>query len=423
MSINTALTGLRAAQSQLDVISNNIANASTTGFKKSRAEFADVYSSGVYFSGADKVGSGATLAAVTQQFDQGTLAYTNNSLDIALSGKGMFITKSGDSTTYTRSGAMQLDDEGFLVSNQGASLMGYLADEDGNVRAELNPLRISQGQLDPQSTSKVTQGMNLNSESDILTGTGYAFDTQNEDTFNFLTTAAVYDSLGRDYTLQQYFVKDGANSWRMYPELDGQPALGGDGYLTVSFNTDGTLSNFTVPGGTTGATDGTAGDGKITIAPSAAYTAGADALSFEVDLTAITQFGTDFAVNELSQDGYTAGRLAGLDIADNGDILARYSNGRSQTMGRIAIADFSNLQGLSPAGDSGWLETSESGQPIIGQPGSGTLGLIQAGALEESNVDTSEELVSLITAQRNYQANAKVIETAETVTQAILNLR
>lgn len=421
MSINTALSGLRSAQSQLDVISNNIANASTTGFKKSRAEFADVYSSSVFFSGADKIGSGSTLASVTQQFDQGTLNYTNNSLDLGLSGKGMFITKLGDNTSYTRSGAMQLDDDGFIVSNQGANLMGYLADADGNVRAELTKLQITSGEQPPSATSTLTQSLNLNSESDITSTT--VFDTQNEDSFNFLTTAAVYDSLGRDYTVQQYFVKESDNSWRMYPEIDGTPALGGSGYLTVSFNTDGTLANFTVPGGTTGAVDGTAGDGKIQISPPASISAGADQLQFDIDITGISQFGTDFSVTELSQDGYTAGRLAGLDIGDNGDILARYSNGRSQILGRIAVADFTNLQGLSPAGDSGWIETSESGQPIIGQPGTGTLGLIQAGALEESNVDTSEELVALITAQRNYQANAKVIETAETVTQAILNLR
>lgn len=421
MSINTALSGLRSAQSQLDVISNNIANASTTGFKKSRAEFADVYSSSVFFSGADSIGSGSTLASVTQQFDQGTLNYTNNSLDLAVSGKGLFITQLGDNTTYTRAGAMQLDDDGFIVTNQGGNLMGYLADADGNVRAELTQLKISQGEQPPSATKTLTQRVNLDSESDATSA--IAFDTQNEDSFNFLTTAAVYDSLGRDYTVQQYFVKDTANTWRMYPEIDGTPALGGSGYLEVSFNNDGSLANFTVPGGTTGAADGTAADGKIQITPPATISPGADQMQFDIDITGITQFGTDFSVTELSQDGYTAGRLAGLDISDSGDILARYSNGRSQTLGRIAVADFSNLQGLSPAGDTGWVETSDSGQPIIGQPGTGTLGLIQAGALEESNVDTSEELVALITAQRNYQANAKVIETAETVTQAILNLR
>ncbi|QGG80212.1 flagellar hook-basal body complex protein [Litorivicinus lipolyticus] len=418
MSINTALTGLRAAQSQLDVISNNIANASTTGFKRSRAEFADVYASGVGFSGATSAGNGVTLAAISQQFDQGNLNYTNNSLDMAMSGEGMFIQRDGDVTTYTRSGAMQLDDDGFIISNQGASLMGYLADAQGNVQAELNPIRIDSAQQPPQATTDVQTQLNLDSESAVITS---AFDPSNEQTFNYLTTVAVYDSLGRDYTMQQYFVKDADNSWRMYPRVDGTDVMGGGTpYVNVDFSADGQISGVASAG--TGAVD-VAAKNAVTLTIPTSITGAASTLAYEFNLTTTTQYGTDFSVSEVSQDGYTAGRLASLDVNDNGDILARYSNGRSALMAQIAIADFTNMQGLSPSGDSAWLETSSSGPALIGKPGTGTLGNIQAGALEESNVDTSEELVSLITAQRNYQANAKVIETAETVTQAILNLR
>lgn len=416
MSINTALSGLRAAQGQLDVISNNIANASTTAFKRSRAEFADVYAAGAAASAGNQAGSGVAIAAITQQFEQGNIEYTNQSLDMAVSGNGMFIIRDGDETSYTRSGAMQMDDRGFITTSGGANLIGYLADENGNIQAELNPIRIDSAQQAPKPTTRVDTQLNLNSEVDPITAT---FDPTNEETFHFLTTVAVYDSMGRDYTMQQYFVKTAENDWEMYPRIDGQDLIGGNS-IGVTFDSAGAVNGITPAGGAS--VDPTVPT-AVTIPVAGAITGSADPLNVVFDLGVSTQYGSDFGVSEVSQDGYTSGRLASLSIEDNGDILVRYTNGRSALMGQVAIAGFTNQQGLAPIGGTAWIETAQSGAPIVGRPGTGTLGEIQSGALEGSNVDTSEELVSLITAQRNYQANAKVIETAETVNQAILNLR
>lgn len=432
MAFNTAISGLRAASSDLNVIGNNIANASTTGFKASVAEFADVYAASVVGSGGNSVGSGVLLADVSQQFSQGNISFTNSALDLAINGRGFFITSEQGERGFTRSGLFSLDRDGFIVSNTGANLQGFATTSSGGLDSDLSDLRIQSGNLDPIRTTQVTSLLNLDAAA-LPPGTT-PFDPQNTDTYNNATSVTIFDSEGISHVLTQYFVKEPAlNTWTMYVQVDDQDVGAGSPAtlqsFTLTFNNDGTL-NTTQPLGpitnwtpvdANGNPNGAAtGDGALTSFP---FPDPLTSSNFVIDLTGTTQFGGAFSVNNLSQNGFSQGRLAGVDISSEGSIFARYTNGQSRSLGKIALADFSNEQGLSPQGNSAWAETFESGPPIIGEPATAALGVIQSGALEDSNVELSEELVALIVAQRNFQANAKTIETESAVTQSIINIR
>lgn len=663
MPFNTAISGLRAAGDTLRVTGNNIANASTTGFKSSRAEFADVYATSVLGTGGNSIGSGVRLTDVSQQFTQGNTSFTSNSLDMAINGNGFFIMSDDGATSYGRNGSFHLDNEGFVVNSNGQELQGFLANDAGEVSGNLSTLQIVTDNLPPSQTTDVRAALNVDAEevpptvrgttaastgSDInapvlgtafaggngypqetftftdangvntvlttnlsdsaadvaallstmdgvnavssnattvamnqpntlqlnlngvdfpanatpqdiaiainnetnnllpgitanftgaipgtgltisantgtdllftnngtnasgvdafvVTGSGGApldigagagaqaviggtidltmdegivmssgdlingtpspnpgtlftdpvvqtpfvanqFDPANQDTYNHATSLNVFDSLGNPHVLSTYYVKESTvNTWSMYVQIDDQdvgdpnPALPSPqnvlptrAQFSLVFNTDGSLnevasedvfiSNWTplnqdgvYNGAQSGLTLANGGTLPIPEPPTNS--------NFQIDLDGTTQFGSPFSVNAVSQNGFTTGRLSGLDISGDGIIFARYTNGQAQVLGQVALANFNNTQGLQPQGDTQWGETFESGQAIIGTPGSAALGVIQAGALEESNVDLSQELVQLIIAQRNYQASAKTIQTADTVTQTIINLR
>jgi len=666
MPFNTAISGLRAAGDTLRVTGNNIANASTTGFKSSRAEFADVYATSVLGTGGNSIGSGVRLSDVSQQFTQGNTSFTSNSLDMAINGNGFFILSDDGATSYGRNGAFHLDNEGFVVNSNGQELQGFLANDAGELSGNLSTLQIETDNLPPSQTTGVRATLNVDAEevpptvrgtttgstgpdinipvsggnngyqagyvtftdangvntpreielnapasataaklstidgvnavssnsatitmnptnnmeinlngvsfkqgatpqeiavaineqtNDLLPGitanyTGASpgsgltisantgvdlmftnsntsippvtvpptapdqfiiqgsgagsldigppsspsaiiggtiditldegitmtngdltdptappvsasvftdpivqtpfvanqFDPANQDTYNHATSLNIFDSLGNPHVLSTYYVKENTvNTWSMYVQIDDQdvgdpnPALPSPqnvlptrAQFSLVFNTDGSLnevasedvfiSNWTPlnqEGVYNGAQNGlTVANGGTLPIPEPPTNS-----NFELDLDGTTQFGSPFSVNAVSQNGFTTGRLSGLDISGDGIIFARYTNGQAQVLGQVALANFNNTQGLQPQGDTQWGETFESGQAIIGTPGSAALGVMQAGALEESNVDLSQELVQLIIAQRNYQASAKTIQTADTVTQTIINLR
>jgi len=663
MPFNTAISGLRAAGDTLRVTGNNIANASTTGFKSSRAEFADVYATSVLGTGGNSIGSGVRLSDVSQQFTQGNTSFTSNSLDMAINGNGFFIMSDDGATSYGRNGSFHLDNEGFVVNSNGQELQGFLANDAGEVSGNLSTLQIVTDNLPPSQSTAVKAALNVDAEEvpptvrgttgvstgseintpvlgatfsggngyseedftftdangvntvlttndndsaadiaallstidgvnavssnaatvamnqtntmqlnlngvdfpanatpqeiaiainnetnnllpgvtanftgaipgdgltisantgtdllftnngtnasgvdtfavtgsgggpldigvgstaqaviggtidltmdegitmtsgDLINGTVHAnagalftdpvvqtpfvanqFDPANQDTYNHATSLNVFDSLGNPHVLSTYYVKESTvNTWSMYVQIDDQdvgdpnPALPSPqnvlptrAQFSLVFNTDGSLnevasedvfiSNWTPlnqEGVYNGAQNGlTVANGGTLPIPEPPTNS-----NFEIDLDGTTQFGSPFSVNAVSQNGFTTGRLSGLDISGDGIIFARYTNGQAQVLGQVALANFNNTQGLQPQGDTQWGETFESGQAIIGTPGSAALGVIQAGALEESNVDLSQELVQLIIAQRNYQASAKTIQTADTVTQTIINLR
>jgi flagellar hook protein FlgE len=666
MTFNTAISGLRAASDILQVTGNNIANASTSGFKASRAEFSDVYATSVLGTGGNSIGSGVRLSDVSQQFTQGNTSFTSNSLDMAVNGNGFFILSDSGAMSYGRNGAFHLDNEGFLVDSSGREIQGFLASDSGEISGNLSTLQIVTDNLSPRQTTNVNSMLNLNAElvpptvrgtttvatgtaintpvlgsafaggngypvetftftdvngvntvlstnandsasdvaslfstidgvtvassnavtvdmgtaaqvaantmqvnlngvsfpvgstpqqiaiainnetnnllqgitanftgavpgtgltisansgvdlsftvngggtaNDVFTMTGDGgslalgagagiqgviggkvdltlaegitmtsgdlinstaspnagtifadpvvqtpfvanqFDPSNPDTYNDATSLNVFDSLGNSHVMSTYFVKESTiNTWSMYVQIDDRdvgdpnPALPSPqnvlptrAQFSLVFNTDGSLnktasddvfiSNWTplnqdgvYNGSQRGLTVANGGALPIPEPPNSS--------NFVIDLNGTTQFGSPFSVNAVSQNGFTTGRLSGLDVNSEGIIFARYTNGQAQVLGQVALANFNNTQGLQPLGDTLWGETFESGQAIIGTPGSAALGVIQAGALEESNVDLSQELVQLIIAQRNFQANAKTIQTADTVTQTIINLR
>lgn len=442
MSFNTALSGLQAASASLNVTGNNIANASTTGFKSSQAEFGDVYASSVLGGGQNSIGNGVSLTDVEQNFAQGNLTFTKNALDLAINGNGFFIVESQGQQVYTRNGSFGVDNSGNVVDNTGSLLQGFAASANGTISGQLSSLQVVSGNLAPIQTTELNSLVNLDSRQTSPTAT--PFDPADQDTYNHATSISVFDSQGNSHVMTKYFVKDAApaiNQWTMYVQIDGEdvgrPAGGvapgptttptRQSY-TVNFDTDGALVSTTpspmvVDGWVPKDSNGVYNGSEIPGGAAALPTDPPSTSNFVIDITGTTQFGSVFAVNDISQNGFATGLLTGVDIASTGEVFARYTNGQSRVLGQVALANFSNVEGLSPQGNTQWAETFESGNPIIGTPGSSSLGVIQSGALEESNVDLSQELVNLIVAQRNYQANARAIETESTVTQAILQLR
>lgn len=420
MSFNTALSGLRAANQDLSVTGNNIANASTTGFKKSRAEFGDVYANSILGTGTRTPGSGVIVNRIAQQFDQGNINITNNSLDLAINGNGFFILSNQGSPEYTRAGNFSLDNLGYITSTSGGRLQGFGADASGNILSgALTDLRIQTSDINPNATTQVNVRFNLNAAASVpAVPIGLPLPATLDPTqYNWSTAATVYDSLGSPHTLTSYYVKNTPTAtgtdWSVYTSLDngGIHSLG-----TISFDTNGALTGATPAGGAFSATAALPDSWSLT-------GGGVNALNYTLDVTGSSQYGSDFAVNSLDQDGYAPGRLASVNIGDSGVVFARYTNGQALTLGRVALANFANPQGLVPIGNTAWAESFDSGAPVIGDPQTGSRGSIQSGALEDSNVDISSELVNLILAQRNYQANAKTIETDNAVTQTIINLR
>ncbi|MFC4258890.1 flagellar hook protein FlgE [Marinobacter lacisalsi] len=644
MAFNIGLSGLRASQVDLDVTGNNIANASTVGFKGSQAQFGDLYSSGFLSSGNMSVGGGVKVQDVKQSFGQGSISGTQNGLDMAIDGDGFFVLNNNGQVQYSRAGQFSIDKDGFVTNNQSMRVQGYQADEDGNLSGVRGDLQIDTDNLEPRRTTRFDSQLNLDSRESVLevvtqtfpspgvpatgetveftypdgrsvplefaagesaqsvagklneldgvsasarttltipdnstfsAGDSYlvmgelftipssgiagpgdardwlqdainasplstlnatsegatglrlidsrgnpfsvqvadasgtaaspqpgafpydgaeeitnltvdegiairvdpnggadeadyvsdtttseilgataptttrrnSFNPDDQRTYNHATSSTIYDSLGNPHTMTQYFVKEpvsgGDSVWAMYVQIDDEdvgdpPFTSGDptrARFELEFNSDGSISsvdgdpngqvlisNWT-PKDDSGQPNGA--DGPLPIANGGQLPIAEPPVSsnFMVDMNDTTQYGSSFGVIDQQQNGYTTGRLSGLDVSGEGVIFARYSNGQSQNLGQVALASFANTDGLSPVGDTNWVETFESGQPIYGQPGTGTLGGIASSSVEESNVDLSQELVNLIIAQRNYQANAKTIETSDAVTQTIINLR
>jgi flagellar hook protein FlgE len=430
MVFNTAISGINAATNDLSVTGNNIANSATTGFKQSRAEFADVYSS-------NTIGSGVQLSDVKQTFSQGTINFTNNDLDLAINGQGFFILNDGGSNVYSRAGSFGVDNQGFITNSLNQTLTGLTADSSGNITGATGSLQIDSSNISPQATSTVTTALNVTPDAvspavDWVGGASPAATT-----YNNISSSTIYDSLGNSHVLSMYLINaDSAavagapnaaspagtnNQWYAAFQIDNQnvPANAGaqntNNLYRLNFNNDGSFNNVT--------DTANAPVAQNQIPLGLTLTNGAAPLSFTLDLSNSTQFSSPFAVLSHNQNGFTTGRLDSLDIDGTGVISGRYTNGQTKAMGQVQLANFTNVNGLDPLGDTSWGETAASGQPLVSIPGSGSLGGIQSGGLEQSNVDLTLELVNLITAQRNFQANAQTIRTADALAQTIINLR
>ena len=508
MSFQTALSGLNAAQTNLGVTGNNIANASTNGFKHSRAEFADIYTSS--FATTSQVGSGVRVANIGQMFSQGNVEFTDNSLDLAINGEGFFVIEDSDgSMLYTRAGAYFPDREGNIVNSNGQHLMGYPA-VDGDLSNDntLSQLQLSSAASDANSTTTTEVNLNLDASVEVLNQTPISFDPNDEgsynlshtfvadgeevvyyfvktgddswmayvsvdgvleqdpepidlnaptipagwlslvadddgmdddfetavggienddhevlddggvvfsfpspdpNSYNFSTSTTIYDSLGGAHTQTVYFIKSGVNTWQTYMALNGEQI--NEDPVTLTFTEQGRLQLD--PGQTSVFLYGEDID----------LDNGSGPLSLSVDYTESSQFAGESTINSMQQDGYTSGRISGVEISDTGVLYARYTNGQSFILGEVALARFANVNGLQPMGDTNWAQTFESGERIDGRAGRGMFGQIQSGALEGSNVDISAQLVNMIVAQRDFQANAKMISTEDQVIQSIINIR
>lgn len=537
MPFRIALSGLNAASTDLRVIGNNVANASTTGFKQSRTEFSDIYATSNLGTASDAVGSGVKVSNVAQQFSQGNTEFTNNALDLAISGQGFFRLDDNGTIMYSRAGAFGVDNDGFIVNSSDQKLTGYMVDDIGNVTGAQGSIQLRTDDLSPRATTSVDLGLNLNADAEVpgaaVTSSAIQFGGAILDTNDSPYTTgdfSIFDSYGNevnDATLQ--FTPVGGTNWDVELLVGGAQTLPptiatgvnvGTDVATLSWDPDGAANQPAIPItiDTTGLISQTVGAGASDITalsdgavqrefsvtdatsynrstsltvfdslgasqlasfyyrktevpgewesytfingtqipgaqangsdlinfstggkllsingvpapPSSISTAdyspggGAESMSLTLDYARLTQYGGGFNVNELSQDGFTTGRLSGIDIDDTGMVLARFSNGQTRVEAQVALANFRNPQGLRSLGDTSWAESFDSGAPLVGSPGSSSLGLVQSGALEGSNVDLTEQLVNMITAQRNFQANSQVISTADTITQTIINIR
>jgi flagellar hook protein FlgE len=407
MSFQQGLSGLNAASKTLEVIGNNVSNANTVGFKQSRAEFADVFANSLTGSGTSQIGIGTKISTVAQQFTQGNITSTNNPLDIAINGGGFFRMSNDGAITYSRNGQFQMDRFGYIVNSEGHRLTGYSANLAGvlstGAPAELN---INTSDLQPTATTEVSGIVNLDSRNGTLTAAG--FDPADPTTYHNSSAVTVFDSLGNAHNIQSFFVKTAPGTWDVFTTADGVPTTVLPAPTsTLTFNGTG-VAPTSVPALPT-----------VNFTP----TTGASPVSLTLDYTDSTQFGSNFSVNTLTQDGYSSGRLSGFSTSNDGMIIGRYTNGQSRVLGQVVLASFVNPNGLQSLGGNAWAESGTSGNPLVGPPNTGGFGVLQSSAVEDSNVDLTAELVNMITAQRVYQANAQTIKTQDQVLQTLVNLR
>jgi flagellar hook protein FlgE len=408
MSFSQALSGINAQQEKLGAIGNNIANSQTVGFKSSDVQFADVFAQ-------SRIGLGTKVSATQQDFSQGNIESSGRSMDLAIAGEGFFrFQQTSGEVGYSRNGQLTMTAGGDLVNAQGAQIMGYSADADGNVQpgGEVEPITIDAEDLPANATTELDIALNLDAgEEGLAPGD---FDSTDPATYSYSTNATVYDSQGNGRNLSLYFIKDegSTNQWSVKGKLSGGPddaqVYDGLDLGALAFNQDGTLN----------------ADNSTPIAINTdEFGAGPfEALNVTPNFAGTSQFANDSTVNDLTQDGYTSGSLVGTTIQEDGTVMRNYSNEQSRAAGQVSLVSFRNPEGLKPEGDNLWSATGASGQELVGVPGTGQRGLIEPGAVETSNVDMASELVDMIVSQRAYQANSQTISTQDELLQTIINL-
>ena len=398
MSFSIATSGLNAVTEQLNAISNNIANSGTVGFKSGRAEFSALY--------AESQPLGVGVTGITQSITKGgSIASTGTALDLAINGNGFFMVRdSAGTTAYTRAGYFGTDSNGNLINNQGMYMQGYPVDANGTLQVgSIGNLTISSGSIPAKATESIDFTANMDARAEVPATS--PFDPKDNTTYNNSYTTQVYDSLGREHTMNQYFVKTGENEWEVHYYMDDKPVTdpktGADQVQKMTFNSQGILTN------PSGAVD------------LSAAIPGADNIDIKLTYNNTTQYGSDFSVSKNKGDGYASGERTGQAIDQDGSVYATFSNGERLLQGQLVLANFTNPNGLQSQDGTTWAQTASSGAPLTGAPGTGLLGSIVSGALESSNVDLTSELVGLMTAQRNYQANTKVISTNDSMMNAL----
>jgi flagellar hook protein FlgE len=412
MAFGIALSGIDAAQSNLNVTANNIANSATTGFKSSASQFSELFAVSPTGTSNTQTGNGVKISQVAQRFTQGNITSTGNALDMAISGDGMFTVSDHGARQYTRSGSFQTDSSGFVVNAAGQHLQVFKPTTAGAFdTTSLSDLQLITGDSAPKpsSTAKVVYNLPANGKPPTAT-----FSPSDSTSYNESTSVTLYDSLGAAHTAAMYFVNVSPNVWNAYEYIDAQPVNVAPVQLTYGPN--GVLAAVAdALGGTNVA--------QVNFGSFTPTSTGAQAMSVAFDLSKSTQYGDTFGVSSVSQDGYTTGKLSGISVDSTGIVQANYTNGRSVALGQVALANFANTEGLQQVGNTNWVETYGSGSALYGPAGGSGFGLVQAGALEDSNVDITAQLVDMITAQRAFQANAQMISTENQITQSIIQIR
>ncbi|OWY36190.1 flagellar hook protein FlgE [Herbaspirillum aquaticum] len=423
MSFQQGLSGLNGAAKSLDVIGNNVSNASTVGFKQSQTQFADMYANSMNRSGNSPVGIGVTVANVAQQFTQGNITSSANPLDIAINGDGFFqVAASLDnkSPMYGRNGQFQLDKNGYIVnpSMNGAYLMGWAAGASGG---DPTALQIDTSAIPATPTTTITTKVNLDSRVTAIPATT-VFDANDPTTYNNSTGVTIYDSLGNPYSVQTYYSKAAptgtppTTTWTVYAKVDSTTLTSGTPAAplavgTMTFDATGALTS------TTGLTLSTATLGTVVKA------GGVFANPINISYAGSTQTGSAFVNLAQSQNGMPPGTLSSFSIDKDGSIIGSYSNQQTKNLGTVVLVNFANPNGLQPLGNNLYQATGAAGSPLVGKPTTGTFGTLQARAVEDSNVDLTAELVNMIVAQRVYQANSQTIKVQDTVLQTLVSLR
>ncbi|NMH66733.1 flagellar hook protein FlgE [Shewanella salipaludis] len=400
MSYNIALSGLQATTQDLNTISNNIANASTVGFRGGRSEFAAIYNGGH--------AGGVSVMSTSQNFSKGgSLTYTGRQLDMGIQGDGFFVLKGLDGgAMYARAGMFHQDAKGYVIDPVGNRLQGYAVGAAGRLQTgNTGDLQVQTASLAAKATTDVGLVSNLDARVDVIDPLVTPFDATKMDSYHSSGTVSVYDSLGTEHALTQYYVKTAPNDWSVHYMMDGVDVTPAGGHQ-LNFDSNGVL---------------TGGQSLTLNINDPAILGGASALNFDVNYDKSTQYAATYNNSSLSQDGYTSGDLKGVRLDENGLLFGTYTNGQEQLQGQVVLANFSNPNGLEPVSNNAWVATNTAGQAITGSPATGTMGTITGGYLEGSNVDTTAEMVNLMSAQRNYQSNAKVLDVNSTMQQALLN--
>lgn len=420
-SLYTGVSGLQANGEALGIYGDNIANANTTGFKVARPEFQDVIAKSLKgVLGGNQIGRGTRLSNVNPIFSQGSIVQTERSTDLAISGDGFFVVDGAEGRSFTRSGVFNFDKEGQLATLDGQKVMGFQADERGAIQNKLTAIKIDRSVIDAKGSSKINLSMNL----DIRAEKGVGFDPQRPDqTSQYSNGLTVYDSAGNAHLVTLYFEKAGDGQWTWHAMAKGEEVVGGEkGKLvecatgSLKFNTDGRLSESVVNKNEFNFNKGALPNQKIEFNFGKTIAEGGDGLQ-------TTQYGTNSDLYKHTQDGYTAGTLAGLSFNDDGVLSAIFTNGETINIAQVAIAKFENNEALFKKGQNYFRESKNSGQPFIGRPGEGGRGRITPKAVESSTTDIANEFINLMTTQRTFQANARAVTTADELMQEVLNIK
>jgi flagellar hook protein FlgE len=420
-SLYIGISGLQAHGEAISVVGDNIANASTVGYKRNRAAFADMLGGEL---NAQRMGGGVRMSGTQTMWEQGAVTQTGDSLDLAIRGGGQFIVK-GDhggqnAQFYTRDGRFHLDNQGFVTNQQGLRLQGYAIDGTGTRALTPGDLPLGARQSPPLATANASMTVNLDATAPVPP----PFDPANPTTTStFATSQTVYDSLGAAHHVDVFFRSQGAGQWEFHAMVDGKDLTGGTPGApteiasgTLSFNAGGALQQQAVTASSADFIN--ANPGQVI-----AFNFGDDIASGGTGFAGSTQFAGASTVNALDVDGHSAGKLTDIQVGDDGKIRGVFDNGDKIEIAQVALADFANEEGLTRVGDGLVIETAASGKPLIDVPGTGARGSISSGALEASNVDLGNELVTLIAYQRAFQANAKTVTTADEMMNDINNLK